>query len=49
MNWVEFLFNAWWIRVRSASTFIKFLLVGVSGVIVNLGCFTFLMKMGVNK
>ena len=46
---VEFLFNAWWIRVRSASTFIKFLFVGGTGVIVNLGLFTMLLKMGVNK
>jgi dolichol-phosphate mannosyltransferase len=46
---VEFLFNAWWIRVRSASTFIKFILVGASGVIVNLGCFTLLLNIGVNK
>jgi len=46
---VEFLFNAWWIRVRSASTFIKFLFVGGTGVIVNLGLFTILLKMGVNK
>jgi dolichol-phosphate mannosyltransferase len=46
---VEFIVNAWWIRVRSARTFIKFLLVGAVGVIVNLGCFTILLKMGVNK
>jgi len=46
---VEFLVNAWWIRVRSASTFIKFLIVGAIGVIVNLGFFTLLMNMGVNK
>lgn len=45
----EFLVNAWWIRVRSASTFIHYLLVGASGVIVNLGCFTFLLKIGINK
>jgi dolichol-phosphate mannosyltransferase len=46
---VEFIVNAWWIRVRSASTFIKFLLVGAVGVFVNLGIFTLLLKMGVNK
>lgn len=46
---MEFIVNAWWIRVRSARTFIKFLLVGAVGVIVNLGCFTILLKMGVNK
>jgi dolichol-phosphate mannosyltransferase len=46
---VEFLFNAWWIRVRSASTFIKFLLVGGTGVVVNLGSFVMLLRLGVNK
>ena len=46
---VEFLYNAWWIRVRSAGTFIKFLAVGGTGVVVNLGLFTLLLKMGVNK
>jgi len=46
---MEFLFNAWWIRVRSAGTFIKLLLVGAAGVIVNLGFFTLLLKMGINK
>ncbi len=46
---VEFLYNAWWIRVRSAATFIKFLIVGAVGVIVNLGFFMLLMKFGINK
>jgi dolichol-phosphate mannosyltransferase len=46
---MEFIVNAWWIRVRSASTFIKFLIVGAVGVIVNLGFFTILLNMGVNK
>jgi len=46
---MEFLFNAWWIRVRNANTFIKFLLVGGTGVVVNLGFFTMLLKMGINK
>ena len=46
---IEFLVNAWWIRVRSARTFIKFILVGGIGVIVNLGFFTLLLEMGVNK
>jgi dolichol-phosphate mannosyltransferase len=45
----EFLINAWWIRLRSSSTFIKFALVGSTGVIVNLGAFTILLKMGLNK
>jgi dolichol-phosphate mannosyltransferase len=46
---VEFLFNACWIRFRSAATFFKFLLVGAAGVIVNLGFFALLLKMGFNK
>lgn len=46
---IEFIMNAWWIRFDSSKTFIKFLLVGASGVIVNLGFFTLLLFLGVNK
>lgn len=46
---VEFIINAWWIRFRSLRTFIKFALVGISGVIVNLGMFAFLLYFGMNK
>lgn len=45
----EFIINAWWIRYRSSRTFIKFGLVGLSGVIVNLGVFSLLMHFGTNK
>jgi len=46
---VEFIVNAWWIRLRASKTFIKFGIVGISGVIVNLGVFTLLLELGVNK
>lgn len=46
---VEFIINAWWIRLRSSETFIKFALVGLSGVLVNLGIFTLLLNIGINK
>ncbi|SFW29914.1 glycosyltransferase family 2 protein [Nitrosovibrio sp. Nv17] len=46
---VEFILNAWWIRLHSSKTFIKFAIVGLSGVIVNLGVFTLLLQAGVNK
>jgi dolichol-phosphate mannosyltransferase len=46
---VEFVINAWWIRFHSSKTFIKFGLVGLSGVAVNLGVFTLLVLAGVNK
>jgi dolichol-phosphate mannosyltransferase len=46
---VEFIINAWWIRFRSSRTFIKFALVGLSGVVVNLGLFSLLMALGINK
>jgi dolichol-phosphate mannosyltransferase len=46
---VEFITNAWWIRFRSMRTFIKFCIVGGSGVVVNLGVFTLLLLLGMNK
>jgi dolichol-phosphate mannosyltransferase len=46
---VEFVVNAWWIRFHSSKTFIKYSLVGLSGVAVNLGVFTLLVMFGVNK
>src|SRR5580704_19514759 len=36
---VEFILNAWWIRMRALQTFLRFALVGASGTIVNLGVF----------
>lgn len=46
---VEFIVNAWWIRLHSSRLFIKFALVGLSGVAVNLGVFSLLCALGVNR
>lgn len=45
----EFVVNCWWIRFRSSVTLMKFLLVGASGVAVNLGVFSLLLHVGTNK
>ncbi|MEM7099586.1 MAG: glycosyltransferase family 2 protein [Pseudomonadota bacterium] len=42
----EFFLHVWWLRLLSRKTFIKFGLVGVSGVVVNLGGFWLLSSMG---
>jgi dolichol-phosphate mannosyltransferase len=44
---LEFVLNAWWIRFRSLATFVKFGIVGLSGVAVNLGVFSVLVWLGV--
>lgn len=46
---IEFLYHIGGIRFRSYKTFVKFCIVGGSGVVVNLGSMTALMAMGVNK
>lgn len=46
---VEFVVNAWWIRFTSSRTFLKFAAVGATGVVVNLGVFTLLTSLGLNK
>jgi dolichol-phosphate mannosyltransferase len=46
---VEFMLNAWWIRLERSKTFLKFSIVGAAGVVVNLASFTVLMNMGLNK
>jgi len=46
---LEFLQSAAWIRFQSSRVFIDFCLVGASGVVVNLGLFTVLLALGVNK
>lgn len=46
---VEFIVNAWWIRFQASRTFIKFALVGLTGVAVNLGLFAALTTIGLNK
>ncbi|MGH8210215.1 MAG: GtrA family protein [Steroidobacteraceae bacterium] len=46
---VEFVLNAWWIRMRTPRTFIRFALVGASGTLVNLGIFSAALHAGLNK
>ncbi len=46
---IEFLFYVWLIRLEGSKTFIKFCLVGFSGLVVNLGALTILMSAGMNK
>lgn len=46
---LEFVMNAWWIRLESSKTFIKFILVGATGVTVNLLFFTVFLMWGMNK
>jgi dolichol-phosphate mannosyltransferase len=46
---IEFMINAWWIRLDSSKTFIKFAIVGATGVGLNLGAFTLLVNAGLNK
>ncbi len=46
---IEFMMNAWWIRLENSRTFLKFAAVGASGLLVNLGAFTLLMHAGLNK
>jgi dolichol-phosphate mannosyltransferase len=49
MDILEFIANAWWIRLLNSVTFLKFLLVGASGVLVNLGMFALFISIGMNK
>jgi dolichol-phosphate mannosyltransferase len=46
---LEFMLNAWWIRFERSKTFLKFSVVGASGVVVNLLSFTALLALGMNK
>lgn len=46
---VEFAINVGWIRLRSSATLIKLLIVGATGAVVNLGCFSLLLAAGMNK
>jgi dolichol-phosphate mannosyltransferase len=45
---IEFASNVWWIRLQNSRTFIKFAIVGASGVLVNLGFFTLFLMLGMN-
>lgn len=44
----EFIRNAWWIRLQTSGTFLKFALVGISGVAVNLLTLEMLLQYGMN-
>jgi len=46
---IEFVLNAWWIRLRSLRTFIRFAVVGATGTVVNLGVFSLLLRADMNK
>jgi len=46
---IEFFSSAAWIRFQSSKVFIKFCVIGASGVVVNLGIFSVLLSLGVNK
>ncbi|MFA5073899.1 MAG: glycosyltransferase family 2 protein [Nitrospirota bacterium] len=46
---LEFMLHAWWIRFQSSKTFLRFCVVGVSGVIVNVASFTLLIYIGLSK
>ncbi len=46
---LEFIYQIGGIRFRSYKTFVKFCIVGLSGIIVNLGSMTLLMQAGVNR
>ncbi|HYQ72334.1 MAG TPA: glycosyltransferase family 2 protein [Gammaproteobacteria bacterium] len=46
---IEFLANVWWIRLENSTTFIKFGIVGLTGIVVNLGLFSLLLQAGLNK
>lgn len=46
---VEFFWNVWWLRVQSARRFLRFVAVGASGVVVNLGSFWVLLTLGVHR
>lgn len=46
---VEFFSSAAWIRFQSSKVFIRFCLIGASGVAVNVGVFSLLLFLGVNQ
>ena len=46
---LEFMINAWWIRLENSKVFMEFCAVGLAGVFVNLGVFSLLIHYGMNK
>lgn len=45
---VEFFLHVWWLRLLSRKTFVKFALTGLTGVVINLGCFQLLLSSDLN-
>ncbi len=45
----EFFCYLWWLRLAGRQTFIKFILTGLGGVIINLGSFQLLLELGAHK
>ena len=45
----EFILHAWKIRLHESGAFIRFSVVGATGLVVNVGCFVLLVRFGVNK
>ena len=45
---VEFFVHVWWLRLLSRKTFVKFAFTGLTGVVVNLGCFALLRSLDVH-
>ena len=46
---LEFFYNVWWLYVASHWTFVKFVVTGLTGILVNLGSFFLLIKLGMHK
>jgi dolichol-phosphate mannosyltransferase len=46
---IEFVANVWWIRMGRLKIFLKFGVVGLSGIVVNLAVFTLLLELGMNR
>ena len=45
----EFFYNVWWLRLANHRTFVKFVVTGLIGVLINLGSFQVLLNLGVHK
>jgi len=46
---LEFFWHVWWLRLGQQRIFIKFMIVGASGVVVNLGVFHLLLQAGMHQ
>lgn len=46
---LEFFYNVWWLYVVSHWTFVKFVVTGLTGILVNLGSFFLMLELGLNK